>query len=181
MWRAFSGLWAPKIPFALPAFSKQREFVHKGQPFLLRLATREDVGALVLLEKAVYDGQTPWREADFRREIEAMATRLYLVLVHDEQIVAFIGTMYWRDRHDLHVANIAVSPAWQSFGLGSFLFAEVETYAREVGVASMSLEVRRSNVGAQRLYERLGFVVTGVKAHYYHGDHEDALDMKKEF
>jgi [ribosomal protein S18]-alanine N-acetyltransferase len=42
------------------------------------------------------------------------------------------------------------------------------------------LEVRRSNIQAQKLYESLGFVATGIRKGYYSDDGEDALAMTLE-
>jgi [ribosomal protein S18]-alanine N-acetyltransferase len=37
------------------------------------------------------------------------------------------------------------------------------------------LEVRESNLGARRLYEKLGFSQQGRRSNYYHEPEEDAL------
>ena len=39
----------------------------------------------------------------------------------------------------------------------------------------MILEVRASNTGARRLYERLGFYVAGTRRNYYSKPTDDAL------
>ena len=44
-----------------------------------------------------------------------------------------------------------------------------------MGVRRATLEVRRSNVAAQRLYAAAGFQVTGVRRDYYTQPAEDAL------
>ena len=41
----------------------------------------------------------------------------------------------------------------------------------------MTLEVRMSNVGAQQLYHKFGFVSAGVRRNYYSETGEDALIM----
>jgi len=43
------------------------------------------------------------------------------------------------------------------------------------GVQCATLEVRRSNLAAQRLYERLGFAIAGQRRNYYSHPEEDAL------
>jgi len=45
------------------------------------------------------------------------------------------------------------------------------------GARSVSLEVRKSNVGAQRMYERFGFRPVGVRRGYYVETGEDAIVM----
>ena len=46
---------------------------------------------------------------------------------------------------------------------------------RAVGARRATLEVRRSNDIARRLYERFGFAVAGVRRGYYRNPEEDAL------
>ena len=48
-------------------------------------------------------------------------------------------------------------------------------YAANLGVAYMTLEVRRSNERAQKLYQSLGFEYVGVRKRYYEDNGEDAL------
>jgi ribosomal-protein-alanine N-acetyltransferase len=45
------------------------------------------------------------------------------------------------------------------------------------GTRGYTLEVRVSNHGAIRLYERLGFQPTGIRRGYYTDNREDALIM----
>ena len=52
-----------------------------------------------------------------------------------------------------------------------YLMAE----AASLGARRTYLEVRRSNLPAQRLYERLGFTVATVRRNYYSQPEEDAL------
>jgi ribosomal-protein-alanine N-acetyltransferase len=56
----------------------------------------------------------------------------------------------------------------------------VRAFAREAGVRGarrLYLEVRVSNVGAQRFYDRLGFRLVGHRTAYYRNPREDALAM----
>src|ERR671915_425986 len=49
--------------------------------------------------------------------------------------------------------------------------------ALDNGQESVTLEVRRSNVGAQALYEKYRFLKIGVRRRYYSDNHEDAVIM----
>jgi ribosomal-protein-alanine N-acetyltransferase len=51
--------------------------------------------------------------------------------------------------------------------------------ATEKGVTEIFLEVRETNVGAIRLYERLGFEEVGIRKNYYEKPKENALIMWK--
>src|SRR2546428_6425376 len=47
----------------------------------------------------------------------------------------------------------------------------------EAGAEWLTLEVRVSNLGAQKLYEKFGFRRAGIRRHYYSDNNEDALIM----
>jgi len=48
---------------------------------------------------------------------------------------------------------------------------------REIDAEWLTLEVRASNLPAQRLYEKYGFRRAGVRRRYYSDNNEDALIM----
>lgn len=77
-----------------------------------------------------------------------------------------------------HITNIAVSPAYQGRGMGTYLMKAMMAVAVAHKMTSMSLEVRIENRGAQHLYRRLGFEVCQQKHHYYLPDGGDAYEMK---
>ena len=51
---------------------------------------------------------------------------------------------------------------------------------REREITSLALEVRESNVAAQSLYEKNGFVLAGRRPKYYVNPIEDARILRKE-
>jgi ribosomal-protein-alanine N-acetyltransferase len=55
------------------------------------------------------------------------------------------------------------------------LLEHVLDAAASRGAARATLEVRRSNAAARRLYERLGFEVAATRPNYYASPAEDAL------
>ena len=64
--------------------------------------------------------------------------------------------------------------------LASVTISLLTVLAREAiarGAASLTLEVRMSNKGAQELYRRFGFGPVGVRKNYYQEVNEDALVM----
>ena len=78
---------------------------------------------------------------------------------------------------EAHLMNIAVAPSLQGQGLGELLLLDLLERVRGKGAVTCTLEVRPSNIRAQRLYKRLGFDVAGRRKHYYVDDGEDALIM----
>jgi ribosomal-protein-alanine N-acetyltransferase len=82
-----------------------------------------------------------------------------------------------REGHVGHVTVLAVAPRWRRRGVGELLLQGLIDAATELRVESLILEVRVSNLAAQHLYERYGFVVTARHQRYYTDNREDALVM----
>ncbi|QDH71008.1 ribosomal protein S18-alanine N-acetyltransferase [Marilutibacter alkalisoli] len=80
---------------------------------------------------------------------------------------------------EAHVLNICIDPERQGQGFGRRLLQALMHVARGRGVERIFLEVRPSNAGAIRLYEREGFNEIGRRPRYYPADdgREDALVM----
>jgi ribosomal-protein-alanine N-acetyltransferase len=76
--------------------------------------------------------------------------------------------------------NIAVDPPYQRRGIATMLLEDLFERTSPDGRRGYTLEVRVSNAGAIRLYERLGFKGRGVRRGYYTDNREDALIMWKD-
>jgi ribosomal-protein-alanine acetyltransferase len=68
---------------------------------------------------------------------------------------------------EAEVLALAIAPAWQGQGLGRLLLQQVLAQLRAQGCLRCLLEVRRSNLRAQRLYLQAGFVQDGLRKAYY--------------
>lgn len=66
-------------------------------------------------------------------------------------------------RDELFIQKVGVSPEMRGRGLGTALISERIAAAREKGFRRCVLDVAATNPGAQRLYERMGFEVTGER------------------
>ncbi len=55
--------------------------------------------------------------------------------------------------------------------------AAMVNYAMAERAYAIRLEVRESNLAAQRLYESFGFTAEAVRKGYYHNPSEDAIIM----
>jgi len=131
-----------------------------------------DLEAVVALEAASFTN--PWSREMLARELEQpTAARVYVLRTADAPVAAFCSC--WVIGDELHVNTIAVDPARRRQGLGLALMDAVLAQVAREGVTRATLEVRRSNVAAQRLYKRLGFEVAGQRRKYYTQPEEDAL------
>jgi ribosomal-protein-alanine N-acetyltransferase len=78
---------------------------------------------------------------------------------------------------ECHLLNICVAPQSRGVGVADYLIHELIAEAAHLGAGQMFLEVRPSNLAAQKLYQRFGFVEVGRRKNYYPAQHgrEDAL------
>ncbi|WP_176239313.1 GNAT family N-acetyltransferase [Mariniplasma anaerobium] len=59
---------------------------------------------------------------------------------------------------ELHIHGIVVASKFRSMGIGSKLFDEIESIAKNKGLKKITLEVLDSNKLAYKLYKKLGFI-----------------------
>ena len=78
------------------------------------------------------------------------------------------------------VDNVAVRPELRRQGIASLLLEALAGMARARGLAFLTLEVRASNLPAQRLYEKQGYRPVGRRKNYYSHPREDAILMTLE-
>ncbi|MGI9641452.1 MAG: ribosomal protein S18-alanine N-acetyltransferase, partial [Acidimicrobiia bacterium] len=137
----------------------------------IRPMQRTDIPAVAELEAEIYP--QPWPPRVFFDEL-AMDTRVYLVAVDEsETIHGYGGILLIED--DAHITTIAVAPETRGGQLGTRLMLALVDAAVVAGGKHLTLEVRVSNDGAQRLYKRFGFEPVGRRKNYYRD--EDALVM----
>jgi GNAT superfamily N-acetyltransferase len=70
-----------------------------------------------------------------------------------------------RGSHGRLVGNVVVHPEYQGQGIGRALMEKAIASARDQGASWVGLEVRANNAVAHKLYEHLGFRVTGTTEH----------------
>ena len=81
---------------------------------------------------------------------------------------------------EAHMLTLGVAAGWQREGCGEKLLQHFICLAKEHHARSVFLEVRKSNLGAARLYERIGFRRVATRTGYYPamGRREDAIVME---
>lgn len=133
----------------------------------------EDIESVLEIEHASFT--IPWTEDAFIRELTINEYANYTVLEENDQIVGYCGM--WLILDEASITNIAILPGYRGRQLGEALLRFVMEYARQKGGKTMSLEVRVSNIIAQGLYRKLGFLNGGIRKGYYTDNYEDALVM----
>jgi len=139
---------------------------------LIRPASFDDISSIVEIENKT--NQMPWSKAQF---LSSMEVGHYSVVMHkDSDILGF--AIYSPIIPESHLLNIAIDPAYQGKGLGDKLLQQIILQNRTIGVKTISLEVRVSNLPAINLYEKRGFHKDAIRPNYYSGSpKEDALLM----
>ena len=139
---------------------------------LIRPASFDDISSIVEIENKT--NQMPWSKAQF---LSSMEVGHYSVVMHkDSDIIGF--AIYSPIIPESHLLNIAIDPAYQGKGLGDKLLQQIILQNRTIGVKTISLEVRVSNLPAINLYEKRGFHKDAIRPDYYSGSpKEDALLM----
>ena len=137
-----------------------------------RLLTEADIPAIVAIEAtAFYDA---WNENMLRNELDNALTT-YLVMESAGRLVGYAG--FWLVAGEAQVTRVAVLEELRGQGLGTRLTAAMVNKAWELGAEAVTLEVRESNVAAQKAYLTCGFASEGVRPNYYEDNHENAVIM----
>lgn len=130
-----------------------------------------DLPQVIAIERRAFP--TPWSLAMFVLELSKPAGMCLTASIDGEMVGYLICSRYdtvW------HVMNVAVDPAHRQQGVASRMLGELYFRVDDDG-ARFTLEVRRSNDTAIRLYEREGFRAAGLRRRYYQDNGEDALIM----
>jgi ribosomal-protein-alanine N-acetyltransferase len=116
----------------------------------------------------------PWTRDMYAWELQNRAVcHILVVRTTERPVVGFCA--FWLVIDEIHINNVAILPNLRGQGIGTSLMTRVFAEARRLGARRATLEVRASNAGARRLYERLGFYAAGTRRDYYTNPVEDAL------
>jgi ribosomal-protein-alanine N-acetyltransferase len=126
------------------------------------------------VEVEIKSFEIPWSKESFENELKNNLA-LYLVAKVEEKAVGYIGV--WKIFDEGHITNVAVHPDFRGNGIGKALISELLYLCKKDGILSFTLEVRESNIGAQKLYKSFGFVEAGKRKAYYSDNNEDAIIM----
>ena len=163
--------------------------------------TADDIEQVMEIERESFPSM--WPQTAYRRELQNKLAR-YIVLtelrppetslgqpggvwgtlrkivgadpaVPDERLLGFIGV--WLMVGEAHVVTLAVRETCRRIGIGERLIIASIELAMEAEQEAVTLEVRKSNDVAQRLYEKYGFDRVGLRVRYYTDNNEDAVLM----
>jgi [ribosomal protein S18]-alanine N-acetyltransferase len=141
-----------------------------------RMQSDADLEAILEVEQASFNNPTTreWYVSELQRPEVCF---VYVIRTPDCPVAGFCA--FWKVLDQIHINNLAIRPGFRQRGLARLLLARILDEATSLGVASATLEVRRSNAAARRLYESAGFRLAGVRTSYYTKPIEDALILTR--
>lgn len=139
---------------------------------IFRPMSAADIPSIVKLEEnSFYDA---WNENMLLNEINNELTT-YIVMEMAGKLVGYAG--FWLVAAEAQVTRVAVLPDERGQGYGTCLMAALVAKAWRQGATAITLEVRESNIAAQKAYLTCGFASEGIRPHYYEDNHENAVIM----
>lgn len=136
------------------------------------LLTSDAVSETLALEKRCFENGA-FTEGMFVGGIEN-TNSLYLTAAEygTGKIIGYIG--FWTAADIAEIDSVAVLPEYRRHGAARALLEVLNGICKKLGIGYINLEVRESNIGAARLYEKCGYRRVGRRKGYYE-DNEDAI------
>ena len=141
-------------------------------PLSFRNMREDDLDAVYDIEAASFSD--PWIKELFAMEMQHDA----FVSEQENKVAGYICA--WQVLDECTITNISVKPDWRRQGIAEFMIHELYKVMDKRDIRYYYLEVRASNLAAQALYYKLGFLQVGLRKEYYHNPTEDAVVMKLE-
>lgn len=142
------------------------------QIFRMTISDLEEIQDTLLL-----DFDDFWNVNTFKEELLNPNSKYIMAKINDK-IVGFAGI--WKAVDDVHITNIVTSKNFRRQNIGSVMLSNlVEIAKSEKGITSITLEVNSTNIPAQKLYEKFGFKVVGLRKKYYN-NMDDAIIYTKD-
>ena len=135
----------------------------------------KDLDQIMVIELESFT--TPWTKESFRVEIQENGLAKYFIAEINGKVVGYGGI--WLILDEGHITNVAVAKEYRGLGVGNKLVEALILYCKSKKITNMTLEVRESNLVAQNLYKKYGFLEYGIRPNYYADDNEDAVIMWK--
>ena len=130
------------------------------------------VKEIALIEKMCFT--TPWSEKGIGDEL-SNPFAFFFVALSDGVVAGYIGAH--NIVGEVYITNVAVSESFRRKGIAEKLIRTLVDFCENEGMDFVTLEVRRSNEAAKKLYSKMGFEEVGERKDFYENPREDAILM----
>jgi len=151
--------------------------INSNKKFEIRKMYLSDIDEIYEMDGKCF-GEKHWSREIFVKEL-SNTNALYLVAEEKnpkaikKKLLGFIGV--WIILDEMHIMTLGTDPEYRGQKIAEhLLLASLDSCLRS-GVRTVTLEVRLSNIAAQKLYEKYGFQHQGIRKNYYNDDGESAL------
>ena len=127
-------------------------------------------------QRCFVDGEAYSRDT-FEYLLTAPESVSYRIVTQNSAMAGFVIGLLEPD-HTGHITTIGIAPEHRRRRLASSLMERIEDGFRRRDVRIVRLEVRASNVSAQKLYQSLGYSVTQRLPKYYSNGGDGLLMIK---
>ena len=156
-----------------------------AEKYVVREFQKEDIDEVMRINQTCLPENYP---SSFFLGLHTHAPKAFLVVIEDEKIIGYIMCRIERGISSFkrafpvkkgHIVSVAVLHDYRHRGIGTDLIKRGMDGMVSYGAVEFFLEVRRSNVAAVAMYEKLRFGVGRVLKGYYR-DGEDAYLMVRQ-
>lgn len=117
----------------------------------------------------------PWSEDAFLKELDDKNKITLITLSKDNKLIGFVNA--WVVLDEVSINNIAVDKNFQRQGVATSLLKALNERVKDLSF--ITLEVRKSNTQAIKLYEKNGYKRVGERKNFYRDPTEPAILMTK--
>jgi ribosomal-protein-alanine N-acetyltransferase len=137
----------------------------------IRPALSADLPELARLEAECFPD--PWSEDAFGELLASPGGLALAAVDQGDRVIGYLVARRILDESE--ILNLAVATPWRRHGVGRALLQAALEELGTKDVRQVFLEVRESNLAAQRLYGGLGFRPIGQRPNYYRSPRENGL------
>jgi [ribosomal protein S18]-alanine N-acetyltransferase len=165
--------------FFVPTFSIQEEAVTPAPPtsYEIRPLTAEQLPEVLRLNIRCFLNGDNYTRHTFEYLLGEPRTLSYRAITPTGEMAAFAIVMV-NDNNAAHLTTIGVAPEHRRRGLAKRMLVHIESALTAKDVNTIMLEVRVSNVEAQQLYRRAGYMVVQRISRYYNNGEDCYLMIK---
>lgn len=139
--------------------------------------TLTDLNELWLLDLRVFTDGEAYERNTFRHLLSNPQCIARQIRNENNQMIAFaIGVI--EDDGVGHITTIGVASEYRRRNLARIMLLSIEQGFALRGATTVRLEVRTDNLGAQKLYEQIGYVITQRMKRYYSTGDDGYLMVK---
>ncbi|MDR2910648.1 MAG: GNAT family N-acetyltransferase [Bacteroidales bacterium] len=133
--------------------------------FIIRRACIKDIENILKVENESF-GSDMFSRSQFTYLINKSKGAFYIAVI-DSNIAGYMCLLSHSMHKNIRIYSIAVLSEYRSIGIAGAFISKAKEIAVSENKIGISLEVRKDNLPAIKLYKKNGFHISSVKMQYY--------------